>query len=394
MDNRMKTTHDYQLEYLVIIKQSPDGQPFWPIPNSPPPTIDACRQFSAKKSSMKYYVFLLPGQHNVARGDLLINIPSIIGSTRCVRCSWCNLVEYVSVDNTSCLVVAKEISCHDVVKLPDRIYLTNDDFIKLHKPNPIDDLDAFVTSLTTKEIFLSHPFAVLKKSSDGQPFWLIPSPLPFKAYAYLVWESVHYHLFCLFEQHNIACGDLLIGKDSSYYLVKQVSIKETSCFVFTESVDVVKLPDRIYLENDFFQLNKPKSIDDLAEFVASLTIEDVFAKRWSPKNNRANIYIFRDADVIFYVGSSANVYDRIRAHLGIKMKSNGHFELNTLVEDNLPDSRNWNIDLYRVTNAGDLIRREMQIIKRLCPIINVHGNPCPTPLPMRYKWRMDDGIDE
>jgi hypothetical protein len=157
--------------------------------------------------------------------------------------------------------------------------------------------------------------------------------------------------------------------------------------VFTESVDVVKLPDRIYLENDFFQLNKPKSIDDLAEFVASLTIEDVFAKRWSPKNNRANIYIFRDADVIFYVGSSANVYDRIRAHLGIKMKSNGHFELNTLVEDNLPDSRNWNIDLYRVTNAGDLIRREMQIIKRLCPIINVHGNPCPTPLPMRYKWR-------
>jgi len=387
----MKIDHQFDVVRITILKQSSDGQPFWPIPNPPPPTIDACREFSVESSmNMKHYVFRLPGQHNIARGDLLINAPSIIGDSHWVHCSWCHLVEYVSVDNTSCLVVAKQISCYDVVKLPDRIYITNDDFIKLHKPNPIHDLDAFVASLTIRKICQSHPgFVILKQSSDGQSFWLIPSLLPPKAYTHLVWESMHYHLFRLFVQH-IECGDLLIGRDSSYYLVKQVSIKETSCFVFAESVDVVQLPDRIYLENDFIQLHKPKPIHDLAKFVASVTIGDLFDNRWPFKINRtnANIYIFRDADFIFYVGSSNNVYQRICAHLGIK--GNGHFELRTLVADNWPNSQNWNIDLYRVnsTNVGDLVRHEMQIIRRLRPIINVHGNPCPMPLPMRYKWRL------
>jgi len=34
MNDRMKTNRDYQLKdavRLVVLKQSPDGQPFWPI---------------------------------------------------------------------------------------------------------------------------------------------------------------------------------------------------------------------------------------------------------------------------------------------------------------------------------------------------------------------------
>ena len=389
----MKTAHDYQLKdsvRLVVLKQSSDGQPFWPIPDPLPPTIDACCEFFVKFST-KYFVFRLPGQYDIACGDLLVDALSTIGDSYWVYCSWCYLVEYVSADNTSCLVVAKQIGVRDSVKLPDRIYLTNDDFIKLHKPNPIGDLDAFVASLTTRKIFNSHlEFAIFKQSSDSYLFWPILSPLPSKACAYSVWGSARYHIFRIFEQNNILCNNLLIDRNLYYYLVKQVSVKENSCFVFAESVDVVKLPDRIYLENDFIQLHKPKPIHDLAEFVASVTIGDMFDNRWPFKINRtdANIYIFRDKDIIFYVGSSTNVYKRIRAHIGIKMKSNGHFGINTLVEDNLPDSRNWNIDLYRAKNAADLLRCEMQIIKRLCPVINEHGNPCPMPLLTRYKWRL------
>ena len=388
MSDQMKNTLDHQLKHpvrVVILKKSPDGLPFWPIPDPLPPTIDARREYQ----SFGYDVFSLPGQHNIERGDLLIDNPRpySMRASYWVYCSYGYLVEDVSVENASCIVVAKELGIYDGVKLPDRIYLAND-FIKLHKPNPIDDLDAFVASLTTREICQPRPkFAIIKQSPDGYPFWPIPSSLPPKAEARLVWESMNYHLFCLLGQHNIVCNDLLIGRQSSYYLVKQVSIKENYCFVFVESADVVKLPDRIYLKNDFIQLHEPEPIDDLAEFVASLTIGDVFADQWPPEHKHANIYIFRDEDVILYVGSSTNVYNRIRAHVGIR--EGGHFMLNTLVQDNLPGSRNWNIDLYMVnsTTFGNLMRYEMQIIKRLCPIINKHGNPCPIPLPMRYKWR-------
>ena len=391
----MKTARDHQLKRpvkLVVIKQSLDGQPFWPIPNPPPPTIDACCEVFAE-----YSVFSLPKQHKISRGDLLIDIPSMIQDSYWAYCSWCYLVEYVSIDNTSCVVIAKQVNIHDIVKLPDRIYLTNDDFIKLHKPNPIDDLDAFIASLTIKETFNSHPrFAILKQLSDNHTFWPVPSPLFLKECAHLVWKSMRYYLFCLFGQHSISYNDLLIDRKLYYYLVKQVSVRETFCFAFTESVDVVKLHDKIYLENDFIQLHKPKPIDDLAEFVASLTIKDVFANQWPSESNLANIYIFRDKDIIFYVGSSTNVYNRVRAHLGIKMRNSGNFKLYVLIKNNLPNSRNWNIDLYRVnsTSVGDLVRYEMQIIKRLCPIINAHGNHHPMPLPMRYKWHMDNEIDE
>jgi len=384
MNDRMKTNRDYQLKdavRLVVLKQSPDGQPFWPIPDPLPPAIDAyC------KSSL----FHLPGRHDVACDDLLIDNPSSISNPHWVNSARCHLVKYVGAGKFSGFVIAKLFNHYDVVKLPDRIYLAND-FIKLHKPNPIDDLDSFVTSVPIK-ICSSRPrFAILKQSSDDQLFWPIPDqPLP-KIDACFLWGSGPYYLFRFPGQHNVVRGDLLMGH-SGYYIVEQVSIKETFCFVFTDPVSVVKLPDRVYLKNDFIRLHKPEPIEDLAEFVASLTIDDAFADRWPPEHERANIYIFRDADVIFYVGSSprSTVYNRIRAHLGIEMACGGHFGLNTLVEDNLPNSQSWNIDLYRVnsTNVGDILRREMQIIKRLCPIVNLQGNPCPMPLPTRYKWRL------
>ena len=375
-------TLDHQFKYpvrAVILKKSPDGLPFWLIPDPPPPTIDALCESS---------LFHLPGQHDISCGDLLIDNPSSISNSHWVNHARCHLVEHVSSEKTFSFVVAKLFKYYDVVKLPDRIYLASD-FIKLYKPNPIDDLDTFATKVTIK-IRNSRPrFAILKQSSDDQPFWSISSqPLP-KIDAHLLWESGPYHLFSFSGQHNIVRGDLLMGY-SGHYIVEQVSIKATSCLVFTEPVNVVKLPNRIYLKDDFVRLHKPEPIDDLAEFVASLTIGDVFTDQWPPEHEHANIYIFRDADVIFYVGSSPkSVYNRIRAHLGIGTYF-GHFELHTLVEDNLPNSRNWNIDLYRVNsaNVSDILRCERQIIQRLCPIVNIQGNPFPMPLPMRYKWRL------
>jgi len=234
--------------------------------------------------------------------------------------------------------------------------------------------------------------AILKQSPDGQPFWPITSPPSPKVSARHAWLDGGFDLFLFPGQHNILRGDLLTGY-SGYYLVRHVSAEGNSRLVLAESIfhkHVVRFSDRIYLRYDFIQVHKPKPIDDLAEFLASLTIGDAFADRWPPESDRASIYIFRDADVIFYVGSSAtSVYNRVRAHLGIDPLRCGEFALTDLVHDNLPNSRSWNIDLYKVysTNVGDILHHEAQIIRRLCPIINRQYNPCPMPLPMRYKWR-------
>ena len=315
-------------------------------------------------------MFCLQGQHDIACGDLLVSDPNWISypcDEICYAGFYCHLVEYVSIENDSSFVIAKQL--YDAIKLPHCIFFG-------------DELDRFCANLTKTSHSSRFEFAILKRK--GLSFWAILDSLPFKSDAYLMWESKPYYLFVFPGQHDIVRGNLLTDW-SRYYLVRDVS---HDCFVLAELIDVVKLSDRVYF-NNFIESHKPKPIDDLAEFVASLTIGDVFADQWPPEHERANIYIFRDANVIFYVGSSKNVYKRIRAHLGIRMKSSGHPDLYDLVNDNLPDSLNWNIDLYRVkkTYVGDILSCESAIIYRLCPVINQQSNPLPMLLPIRYKWR-------
>jgi len=371
MSDQTKTIQDYQLKYpvrLVILKQSPDGQPFWPIPDPPPPTINACCDRSDS-------VFCLQGQHDIACGDLLVSNPSLI-SCPCDEICYagiCHLVEYVSIENDSSFVIAKQL--YDAVKLPHCIFFG-------------DELDRFCANLTKTSHSSRFEFAILKRK--GLSFWAILDSLPFRSDAYLMWESKPYYLFVFPGQHDIVRGNLLTDW-SRYYLVRDVSY---DCFVLAELIDVVESPDRVYFNN--FIEYKPEPIDDLVEFVASLTINDVLADHWPPEHERANIYIFRDADVIFYVGSSprGKVYNRVRAH--IKTKSGGHSSLHELVKNNMPDSLNWNIDLYRVKKtyirdllgeSASIIGIESNIIRRLRPVINQQFNPCPTPLPIRYEWR-------
>ena len=366
MSDQTKTIQDYQLKYpvrLVILKQSPDSQPFWHIPDPLPPVINA---------RCEPPLFQLPGRHDISRGDLLVTNPSYISELYWINCSYCYLVEYVSIKNASSLVIA---SLYNFIKLGNCVYIEY-------------DLAGFFASLTKIHNSSLLRFAILKRS-PGRSFWPIPNPLPFRSDAVLLRKNKHDYLFVFLVQHDIVCGDLLTDCYSNYYLVRQVSFfAENYCIVFAELIDVVKLSDRVYF-NNFIESHKPKPIDNLAEFVASLTIGDVFADQWPPEHERANIYIFRDANVIFYVGSSKNVYKRIRAHLGIRMKSSGHPDLYDLVNDNLPDSLNWNIDLYRVkkTYVGDILSCESAIIYRLCPVINQQSNPLPMLLPIRYKWR-------
>ena len=374
MSDQIRTTFDHQLKYatrVVILKQSPDGQPFWPIPDPLPPAIDA--RFDRSNS-----VFCLQGQHDIACGDLLVSNPSLISYSCdeiCYAGLYCHLVEYVSIENDSSFVIAKQL--YDAIRLPHCIFFG-------------DELDRFCANLTKTFHSSRFEFAILKRK--GLSFWAILDSLPLRNDAYLMWESKPYYLFVFPGQHDIVRGNLLTDW-SRYYFVRDVS---HDCFVLAELIDVVKLPDRVYF-NNFIELHKPEPIDDLVEFVASLTINDVLADHWPPEHERANIYIFRDADVIFYVGSSprGKVYNRVRAH--IKTKSGGHSNLHDLVKNNMPDSLNWNIDLYRAkkTYISDLLGEsasiigiESNIIRRLRPVINQQFNPCPTPLTIRYEeWR-------
>jgi len=368
MSDQIRTTFDHQLKYathVVILKQSPDSQPFWPIPDPLPPAIDA-------RCDRSNSVFCLQGQHDIACGDLLVSDPNWISypcDEICYAGFYCHLVEYVSIENDSSFVIVKQL--YDVIKLPHCIFFG-------------DELDRFCANLTKTSHSSRFEFAILKRK--GLSFWAILDSLPFRSDAYLMWESKPYYLFVFPRQHDIVRGNLLTDW-SRYYLVRDVSY---DCFVLSELIDVVESPDRVYF-NNFIESHKSKPIDDLAEFVASLTINDVLADHWPPEHERANIYIFRDADVIFYVGSSprGKVYNRVRAH--IKTKSGGHSSLHYLVKNNMPDSLNWNIDLYRVkkTYVGDILSCESAIIYRLCPVINQQFNPYPTPLPIRYerRWR-------
>jgi hypothetical protein len=111
MDDRIR---DSQLKWhavrLAILKQSPDGQPFWPITSSPPPKVSArCALLNGRAN-----LFLFPGQHNILRGDLLTGYSGYY------------LVRHVSAEGNSCLVLADSIFHKHVVRLPDRIYLKHD----------------------------------------------------------------------------------------------------------------------------------------------------------------------------------------------------------------------------------------------------------------------------
>lgn len=71
-----------------------------------------------------------------------------------------------------------------------------------------------------------------------------------------------------------------------------------------------------------------------------------------------SIYRFRDGEFVLYVGKTArNILERLYEHIGI----DGQTGITKIVEDNLPESLNWEIDLFTVRECIPLIKKYFKV---------------------------------
>ena len=101
-----------------------------------------------------------------------------------------------------------------------------------------------------------------------------------------------------------------------------------------------------------------------------------------------NLYLFRDEDVVFYVGQSHLAFARVWEHLLNGFK--GHSIVGRFVWVNWPKSMNFIIQLLssqskQFNNVGnDLNASERSLVERWSPCFNISLNDQPTPLPDSY----------
>ena len=122
-----------------------------------------------------------------------------------------------------------------------------------------------------------------------------------------------------------------------------------------------------------------------------------------------HLYLVRDGEVVFYIGQASSIYDRLETHLGIGDWGKQASRLGRLVSGNLPESRDWVIELYSLEdceqltighmvdigvvwfneelyyNAGGGVDfAEQSLIALHHPCLNTTYNPDPNLLPERY----------
>lgn len=101
-----------------------------------------------------------------------------------------------------------------------------------------------------------------------------------------------------------------------------------------------------------------------------------------------DLYLFRDEDVVFYVGQSQLAFARVWKHLlgGF----HGHSIMGRFVWCNWPRSMRFTIELISSNSAefdavgNDLNAAELLLIRQWSPCFNVSLNVKPTPLPSSY----------
>jgi hypothetical protein len=101
-----------------------------------------------------------------------------------------------------------------------------------------------------------------------------------------------------------------------------------------------------------------------------------------------DLYLFRDEDVVFYVGQSQLAFDRVWEHLLSGFK--GHSMMGRFVWCNWPRSMSFTIELLSSRSTqfcdvqNELNASERQLIQSCSPCFNVSLNHRPTTLPPSY----------
>ncbi len=103
---------------------------------------------------------------------------------------------------------------------------------------------------------------------------------------------------------------------------------------------------------------------------------------------RLDLYLFRDDQVVFYVGQSYLAFDRVWSHIrdGFKWRS----DVGRFILCNWPASMKFTVELWssqheRFAGLGhDLDAAERALIEQCAPCFNTALNARPTPLPGKY----------
>ena len=101
-----------------------------------------------------------------------------------------------------------------------------------------------------------------------------------------------------------------------------------------------------------------------------------------------DLYLFRDENVVFYVGQSALAFARVWEHLLSGFK--GHSIVGRFLWCNWPRSMSFTIELLSSQSAqfadvrNELNASERLLIQHWSPCFNVSQNNQPTPLPNSY----------
>lgn len=101
-----------------------------------------------------------------------------------------------------------------------------------------------------------------------------------------------------------------------------------------------------------------------------------------------DLYLFRDENVVFYVGQSYLAFERVWDHL--KGGFHGHSMVGRFMWTNWPVSMKFTIELLCSRNeefdcvANDLSAAERMLIERWSPCFNISLNNQPTPIPSCY----------
>ncbi len=107
-----------------------------------------------------------------------------------------------------------------------------------------------------------------------------------------------------------------------------------------------------------------------------------------PEWRSLDLYLFRDEDVVFYVGQSYLAFERVWDHLRNGFK--GRSTIGRFILCNWPISLRFSIELMSSQSARfanvdhDLNAAERDLIVELAPCFNDMLNSQPTPLPARY----------
>lgn len=102
-----------------------------------------------------------------------------------------------------------------------------------------------------------------------------------------------------------------------------------------------------------------------------------------------DLYLFRDENVVFYVGQSHFAFARVWEHLMGGFK--GHSIVGRFIWCNWPTSMNFTIELLSSQSAqfvdlgNDVTAAERQLIRRWYPCFNVSQNSQPGVVPAHYR---------